>query len=806
MSFLSHSLAFVQMELRSALRQAQGEERVNPHAQAVEVLSRVCVACGAFFCFLFPTALHLTAQQQPALRGTANPYSAARYEINTIRFEGNTAFTDEELASVIASRPSELSLTRRVSSYVATELRRNPSAPVVLKRTLDKVQREVSSELRYLDKVLAANDTLALVTFYHQQGFHHAAAEYEFLRNQTTRQNTLLFRVSEGPRSLVDTIVYYGLGSVADDLKDDIESVITLRRGSPFSLGELNRQNERILRVLRNNGYYEAFGRKPVVTNLRRSSNADAANTEADSITVAFEIGRRLRVAHIAYVDSSASYTALSSSVPQAFVEMHVGDWYSEQAVATSLNNLYRFGLFDVAVIDTTSAFVPQTDSTLSLRVLTKTRAIHELSYGATAGQDQNTGFSVGAEARYFNRNLFGEAEVFNPFAQIALLNVNTIFTQGQRFDASQLELRAGINFSKPVLFTVLDNRRVSLDTKALFAVQRLSLAVPLWLQTFLVQASLPVEWYRHTFINSFFLDFTLDRQSPINFDFTRSLLLREATDDARRTFVESVLYQYGVLDTLVRGGRFITNAIVSVQARGDKRDNPFTPRKGYLADFGVDVGIPGIGISGFVRLQTTLSWYNAVSKHLIVAAKLRAGHTILLTPDVFYVPFDRHFFAGGSNSIRGWGARELRYRPDGVPLTDTRFVDQIVGNASILEGSAELRWNFRDRPASQFDGFFDRQIASLGITGFVDVGNAFNSFQEPANYGTATTGQIAGNLAIAAGAGIRYDTPAGPFRVDVAFKMYDPTQPLTPQRWLFNRPFILANDVQLQIGLGHAF
>jgi outer membrane protein assembly factor BamA len=780
--------------------------------------------------FLLCTTHLLQAQQQPALRGAANPYSAARYEINSISFEGNTAFTAEELASVIASRPSELSLTRRVSSYVAAELRRNPSAPTVLKRTLDKVQREVSSELRYLDKVLAANDTLALVTFYHQNGFHHAAAEYEFIRNAATRQNTLLFRLSEGPRSLIDTIAYYGLARVADDLKDDIEAVTTLRRGMPFSLGELNRQNERIVRVLRNHGYYSAFCRKPVVTNLRRTAHvathittqAQALSTnatqapvnaadstivvEADSITVSFSLDRRLRVAHIAYVDSSASYTALHPSVPQAFVEIHVGDWYSESAVAASLNNLYRLGLFDVAVIDTTSAFVPQTDSTLSLRVLTKTRAIHELSYGATAGQDQNTGFSVGVEAKYFNRNLFGGAETLNPFIQGALLNVNTIFTQGQRFDASQFEFRTGLNFSKPVLFKVLGDRRVALDTKALFAVQRLSLAVPLWLQTFLVQASLPVEWYRHTLINSFFLDLTLDRQSPINFDFTRSLLLQQANDEATKTFVESVLYQYGVLDTLVRGGRFITNAIVSLQARGDKRDNPFTPRKGYLLDVGADVGIPGLGISGFVRLQTTMAWYSAVSKQAVIAAKFRAGHTILLTPDVFYVPFDRHFFAGGSNSVRGWGARELRYRPTGTPLADTRFVDQIVGNGSLVEASVELRWSFRDRTASEFDGFFDRQLSRMGITGFVDVGNAFNSFQQPANYGKVPLGEVLPNLAIAAGAGLRYDTPAGPFRVDVALKIYDPAQPATSQRWLFNRPFTAASDVQVQIGLGHAF
>jgi outer membrane protein assembly factor BamA len=736
-----------------------------------------------------------------------NPYGVARYEINEIRFEGNTAFTAEELSGVISSRPSELSMTRRITGYVATQLDRNPAAPAELKRILQRIQREVSSELRYLDRTLAANDTLALVAFYHQHGFHHAGAEFDFVRNRQTKLNTLVFRIHEGVRSVVDTVVYYGLNAVAPELAGEMNALKTISCGKPFSLGELNRQNERIIRFLRSNGYYSVQMQKPIVTNIRAVGRADAPDSssneapERDSVTVFCTLGTRVRVAHIAYVDSSAGYTYLSPSVPAAFVDIREGDWYSESAVASSLNKLYRFGLFDVVMIDTTSLFHPQTDSTVCLRVLTKTRAIHELNYGVVAGQDQNSGFAVGGEVRYVNKNLLGGAEGVNPFFQAALLNTNNLFTQG--FTATQWEIRTGINLTKPRLFMLADEHRVALEAKTLFSVQQLSLAVPLFLQTFLVQVSLPVEWYSYTLINSLFFDITLDRQSPINFNRTKNILLADAATPERRLFIQQLLFQYGVLDTIVNieGRQFITNAIVSLQARGDKRDNPFTPRSGYTLDIASEVGIPGIGISGFVRMQATASWFQALERQLVFAARLRGGHTVLLNPESFYVPFDRHFFAGGSNSVRAWGARQLRFRRSGDSLSAaSEFIDQIVGNGSILEGSVELRWNFRERP-SDAANFFERQISRMGITGFLDFGNAFNSFQRSDEYGQTSLAEALGSIALAVGAGIRYDTPAGPLRLDLAFRLHDPAQ---TSRWFFASGFMITPTIQ--IGLGHAF
>jgi len=57
----------------------------------------------------------------------------------------------------------------------------------------------------------------------------------------------------------------------------------------------------------------------------------------------------------------------------------------------------------------------------------------------------------------------------------------------------------------------------------------------------------------------------------------------------------------------------------------------------------------------------------------------------------------------------------------------------------------------------------------------------------------------------MAAGFGYRFDTPVGPFRIDVATSIYDPVR--RNEAFIWNRQGALKlSNFQLSIGLGHAF
>jgi len=191
------------------------------------------------------------------------------------------------------------------------------------------------------------------------------------------------------------------------------------------------------------------------------------------------------------------------------------------------------------------------------------------------------------------------------------------------------------------------------------------------------------------------------------------------------------------------------------------------TPRRGFLSGFGLgvewtttdDVADPTrgwvagvtaepVGAGGdfsFVRTVLESRWYRPVVGRLGTAARVRLG-----TAEPFGgtedVPVFERFYAGGLNSVRGYG----RWRVG--PLAD----DEPLGGKSLVEASIELR-----HPITE----------SLGGAVFADGGQvALRSFDFPVD-----------DLRYGAGVGVRYRSPVGPLRVDLAF----PTDPPgDDQRW----------------------
>lgn len=110
-------------------------------------------------------------------------------------------------------------------------------------------------------------------------------------------------------------------------------------------------------------------------------------------------------------------------------------------------------------------------------------------------------------------------------------------------------------------------------------------------------------------------------------------------------------------------------------------------------------------------------------------------------------LPPSLRFFAGGDRSIRGYGYQEIGPREDGV----------VLGGKNLLVGSAEYERMFN---------------SSWGAAVFVDAGNAFNEVNEGAYVG--------------AGAGVRWRSPVGMVRLDLAHGFKD-----------------ADNSIQLHINIG---
>ncbi|MBF0425112.1 MAG: BamA/TamA family outer membrane protein [Magnetococcales bacterium] len=136
-----------------------------------------------------------------------------------------------------------------------------------------------------------------------------------------------------------------------------------------------------------------------------------------------------------------------------------------------------------------------------------------------------------------------------------------------------------------------------------------------------------------------------------------------------------------------------------------------------------------------FTKFQAQVTGYKPVSTapHLVLAGRIKAG--MLVGSELSGVPTDERYYTGGNGSIRGY-AYQLAGPLDsnGKPL----------GGCSLLESSVEARVEVQK---------------SVEVVFFLDEGAAikrpFPDFSDRPYFG--------------AGSGIRYLTPIGPLRLDVA-------------------------------------
>ena len=148
-----------------------------------------------------------------------------------------------------------------------------------------------------------------------------------------------------------------------------------------------------------------------------------------------------------------------------------------------------------------------------------------------------------------------------------------------------------------------------------------------------------------------------------------------------------------------------------------------------------------------------------------------------MISGDAALVSPNQTFFAGGSNSVRGWRGRELIPSNQLLNLFPQSLNEQlkIRGGNILLEGSFEYRRKFQEE---------------YGFVVFTDYGNTWNTFNE------IRLDQIA----VAIGTGLRYYSPIAPFRIDFGFKFYDPED----MKFIFEKEFF--STMVIHFGIGEAF
>ncbi len=179
-----------------------------------------------------------------------------------------------------------------------------------------------------------------------------------------------------------------------------------------------------------------------------------------------------------------------------------------------------------------------------------------------------------------------------------------------------------------------------------------------------------------------------------------------------------------------------------------DGRDDPVSTRRGLYAALSVQEGFI-VGSYGYryLRFMPELRAFYPVRPGMVLAARARVG-ALVPVGETGEPPLVARFQAGGPLSMRGYYTRRLSK----MILRGGEWVP--VGGNGLADGSIELRFDI---------------AGALGGALFLDGGGIADASAVPSAWQTALDPT---RLQWAAGIGLRYETPFGPFRLDVASRL----------------------------------
>jgi len=200
-----------------------------------------------------------------------------------------------------------------------------------------------------------------------------------------------------------------------------------------------------------------------------------------------------------------------------------------------------------------------------------------------------------------------------------------------------------------------------------------------------------------------------------------------------RENRVGSIFIRLQQETSTISGADITTHVLMpGVRYRMSSLDDAVRPRSGYRVALEARGSQEGIFSEiSLLQVLANLDWLHPFPWRTVLHLRGNVA-TTLQKSNFDQIPASLRFFAGGDGSVRGYAYQSLGPQ---------NALGEVIGGKNLLVGSIELEKRF---------------LQNWGGAVFFDAGNAFDNFNDY-------------NLAKATGIGVRYYTPVGPARIDLA-------------------------------------
>lgn len=573
---------------------------------------------------------------------------------------------------------------------------------------------------------MVAKDVASIENLYHSNGFLQAKVTPTV--EDTDRHGrgyiNVLIHIDEGPQTLVGKLTIQGNDKVA---ADDLRALVSSTAGQPYSDVNVAADQTEITNYYFNHGFPQV--------QFESSAKAEPENPTRIDLTYKIVEGPPIFVNRV--LISGLHYT--QGFVAAREISARPGDALSQEQMLESQQRLYDLGIFNAVEM-----------------------AVQN-SEGDAASK--NVIFQIDEARRYtFTYGVGFEVQTGQP-AGVSNPGGGTGASGRVSFDVTRL------NFRGRDQTITLQTRYGNLQKRVLIGYES-----PRWF-----------DLKNFTFSLTAFYDDTFDVRTFEAQRLEGSATVKERVNKATTFFYRLIYRRVSIpADTLVIDPNLIPLFSQPVRVGmpaftyiRDTRDDPTDSHKGAFStlDSGLASSVFGSQANFGRLLMQNSTYYQFHKKRWVFARSTRIGVEGTYGSTDF-IPLPERFFAGGSNSHRGFGLNQAGPRDlqTGFPL----------GGDALFLNNLELRTPPLPLP------FVGNDVSAVV---FHDMGNVFatsgdllNSFfhyvqpDRGTCQNTVTPNCNFNYISHAIGTGIRYRTPIGPVSFDLGYNLNPPVFPVAQQ------------------------
>lgn len=692
--------------------------------------------------------------------------------------------------------------------------------------------RSVGEAPVFYDSLKAKESAKEMEAYYRTKGFFQAKVRVSSKPNPRRKKTRVTYHVTENKPFEIGKIDYVTENKVIDSIlkAPDVRKRSALQVNKRYDEDDFNTERTRIVTLLKNNGFF-TFHKQYVLFKVDTTALKDTVGQrklaycrviinrpdgkikyhrqyQLDKVIFEIQPNRettttpnpkyREKVSkkgvHYRFTQRHIPY---SSNTLDNRIQLNPGTLYQNDQVLRTKSLL---GALDMFKFVNTSFEIPKDSNDQKIgRLIARIRTSPVEKYQFTSEAGLNVGQGLPGpfvNVSLKNRNLFGGAEIFETNFQFTIDGQASFSDQNQTYSSQEISLNTALNFPVILFPTRLRFMFNDYGPKTRINVGYNFVRRPEYTRTNL-RSSMTYLWFsRYASYNFTFSEISLVNVPRLSDPFTAELNRLDSLGNPliksfEKALVGSYYFTYTFNNTNI--GEIRNAHYIKLLAESGGTSFNFFARNFS----GSDTTIAGLRYFQFYKFSTSFHYYLPLGKKQKLAFRLHGGvarpYGLSET-----LPYEKFYFAGGSNSVRAWSPRRLG--PGGyVPATVDGNPDEFKYDFEqpgeiILEANMEYRFPIYS--------FFEGAL-------FVDAGNVWMIEPDSRAGAEFKFPSFMQEMAVGVGFGLRLNFSFLLIRLDAGVKAYDPARAVG-SRYILDK-FNLFNpgkngQTLLNLGIGYPF